>query len=52
MYYVEDLVGEFARIDVVAVRMVGDEGDIEGTDVWNVGQTLEKVVLRYVSTSF
>jgi hypothetical protein len=25
---VEDLVGEFTRVDVVAVRVVGDEGDV------------------------
>ena len=43
---VEDLVGEFARVDVVAVRVVGDEGDVERADVWNEREALEEVVLR------
>ena len=43
---VEDLVGEFARVDVVAVRVVGDEGNVERADVWDERQALEEVVLR------
>ena len=43
---VEDLVGEFARVDVVAVRVVGDERDVERADVWNEREALEEVVLR------
>ena len=46
MHDVEDLVGEFARVDVVAVRVVGDEGDVERADVWNEREALEEVVLR------
>lgn len=42
---VEDLVGEFARVDVVAVRVVGDEGYVERADVGNEWQALEEVVL-------
>jgi hypothetical protein len=42
---VEDLVGEFARVNVVAVRVVGDEGDVERADVGNEWQALEEVVL-------
>lgn len=42
---VEDLVGEFAWVDVVAVRVVGDKGYIERADVWDEWQALEKVVL-------
>jgi hypothetical protein len=46
---IEDLVSEFAGINVGAVGVVGDEGYVEGTDVWNVGEALEEVVLSPVS---
>ena len=45
MHDVEDLVGEFAWVDIVAVRVVGDEGDVEGADVGDEGEALEEVVL-------
>lgn len=52
MHDVEDLVGEFAWVDVVAVRVVGDEGDVERADVWDEWQALEEVVLLFVSIRF
>jgi hypothetical protein len=42
---VEDLVGELARVDVVAVEVVGDVGDVEGADMRDVWEALEEVVL-------
>jgi hypothetical protein len=46
---VEDLVCEFAGIDIGAVGVVGNERYVEGADVWNVGEALEEVVLSSVS---
>lgn len=45
MYNVKDLVRELARVDVVAMCVVGDEGDIQGADVWNQREALEEVML-------
>lgn len=42
---VENLVCKFAWINVVAMRMVRDEGYIERTDVRDIRQALEEVVL-------
>lgn len=45
MHNVEDLVGEFPGVDVVAVGMVSNKGDVERTDVWDEGQALKEMVL-------
>jgi hypothetical protein len=42
---IQDLVCEFARVDVVTVRMIGDEGDIKRADVRDEGQSLQEVML-------
>jgi len=42
---VEDLVCKFTRIDVVSVRMVSDERNVKGTNMWDVRQTLEEMML-------
>lgn len=49
MHNVENLVGELTRIDVAAVGMVGNEGDVQGADVGDVRKTLEEMVLLFVS---
>lgn len=49
MHDVEDLVGELARIDVVAVEVVGDVGDVEGADMRDMREALEEVVLYHMS---
>lgn len=50
MYNVKNLICEFAQVDVVAVCMVGNEGDVQGADVRDEGQALKEVVLLVVST--
>ena len=45
MHNVEDLVSEFARINIATMRMVGDEGDVEGADVRDEREPLEEVML-------
>lgn len=45
MYNVEDLVCQFAWIDVVAVRVVGDKRNVKRADVRNEGESLKEVVL-------
>lgn len=49
---VQDLEGKFARVEVVAVDVVGDVGDVEAANVGDEGQALEEVVLFDVSNRF
>lgn len=42
---VKNLVCKFAWVDVIAMRMIGDERYVEGTDMRDVRQALEEVVL-------
>lgn len=45
MYNVQNLVCEFAWVDVVTMRMVSDEGDVERADVWDEREALKEVML-------
>lgn len=45
MYNVQNLVCEFAWVDVVTMRMVSDKGDVERADVGDERESLEEVML-------
>lgn len=45
VYNVEDLVCEFAWIDVVTMCMVGNERNIKRANVWDEREALEEMVL-------
>jgi uncharacterized Fe-S cluster-containing protein len=46
VHNVEDLVSEFTWVDVTAMCVVGNEGNVKGADMRNVRETLEEVVLQ------
>lgn len=52
MHNVEDLVGEFARVDVAAMCVVRNEGDIKRANVRDVRKTLEEVMLQTLVNCF
>jgi hypothetical protein len=45
VYDVENLVSQFAWINITSMRMVGNVWDVERTDVGDVWQTLKEVML-------
>lgn len=51
MHDIHDLEREFSGVDVVAVGVVGDVGDVEGANVRYMRETLQEIMLWVCQSS-